>query len=368
MRSEFMYWYPMDERRTATAHISNHLTFMMFHHAAIFPSQHWPRKISLNEMLIAEGRKMSKSLGNVIPIHSSVGKYGADTVRVYLVYAADPETTLDWRENQAENTRKRLRQFQELVEKTNQQSGEDKPEGHMEKWMRNRLIERIIQAKAALDSSNARRAIQSSLYDLLADINWYVRRSESTNAKLMREIAEDWVRMMSPFTPYTCEELWEKMGKKGFVTDEKYPQADGTKVDEAVDAKEEYLRNLQADVQNIFQVIKNPAKEIHIYVSPQWKYGVYESIKAGKQMKELMSDPSLRQYGKEIAKLAQMRKEQLPKIMLPRTEEHKTLLDAQAFLSKELNVTVSIYDEPTFDPEGKSKHAQPMKPGIYVKG
>jgi leucyl-tRNA synthetase len=367
IRSEFLYWYPMDERRTATAHISNHLTFMMFHHAAVFPSQFWPRKISLNEMLIAEGRKMSKSLGNVIPIHTSIGKYGADVVRLYLVYAADPETTLDWRESQAENTRRRLRQFQDMVEKAASMEDDGGAEADIDRWLRNRRIQRVAEAKAALDSSNARRAIQSSLYDLLSDINWYMRRCERPNAHLMRELAGEWVRMMAPFTPFTCEELWERMGHMGLVSGEAYPEADESGIDVTVDAKEEYIKNFLEDVQNIFQVIKSPAKAIHVYVAPEWKHGVYDAIKAGKTMKDLMADPSLRQYGKEIAKLAQMRKEQLPPLVLARALEYATLKEAQTFLGKELGIPVTVYDQPTFDPEGKSRYAAPMKPGIYVE-
>jgi leucyl-tRNA synthetase len=367
MRAEFLYWYPMDERRTATAHISNHLTFMMFHHAAIFDSRHWPRKVSLNEMLIAEGRKMSKSLGNVIPIHTSVAKYGADVVRVYLVYAADPQTTLDWREGQADNTRKRLRQFQETVEKAASMADDGAPETDADRWLRNRLAERICQAKEALDASNARRAIQAALYDLLSDIGWYMRRAERPNGRLFRELADSWIRLMTPFTPFTCEELWESTGRKGFVTSEKYPDADRSAIDGRIDAGEEYVKNVLSDVKNIFQVIKKPAKSIHIYLSPQWKYGVYESIRAGKTMKDLMSDPGLRQYGKEIAKLAQTRKDQLPELILPRAGEQMALTESRPFLSKELGVPVTVYDEPSFDPEGKSRHAAPMKPGIYVE-
>jgi leucyl-tRNA synthetase len=366
IRAEFLYWYPMDERRTGTAHISNHLTFMMFHHAAIFDSGHWPRKISLNEMLIAEGRKMSKSLGNVIPIHTSIGRYGADVVRLYLIYGADPETTLDWRENQVDNTRKRLRQFEEIVVKAAAMDGA-RPEDDADRWLRNRLMERSAQAKEALDASSARRAVQSCLYDMLSDISWYMRRTADPNPGLMKELADMWVRLMTPFTPFTCEELWEGMGHKGLVTCEKYPEADMSRCDPAIDAKEEYIKNLLADVQNIFQVIKKPAKAIHVYVSPEWKYGVYESIKAGKTMKDIMADPSVRLYGKEISKLAQTRKEQLPRMILPRADEHKTLQAARQFLSKELGLDVKVYDEPTYDPEGKSRHAAPMKPGIYAE-
>jgi len=367
MRVEFTYWYPMDERRTGTAHISNHLTFMLFHHAAVFPSQYWPKRISLNEMLIAEGRKMSKSLGNVIPIHISIGKYGSDVVRLYLVYAADPETTLDWRENQVENTRKRLRQFEETVSRTIDEPRETLPETDSDKWMRNRLTERIINTRRALDESSARRAVQSALYDMLGDLNWYARRSEKTNPKVLAEVAENWVKLMAPFTPFTCEELWERMGRKGFVSTEEFPQADESKIDKTVDTKEEYVKNVLSDVQNILQVLKKQPRKVHVYVTPRWKHRVYDAIKAGKTMKDVMADPELRAYGKEIVKLMQTRREQLPPTIFDRETEYETLKQSEKFISKELNAEVTVYLEATYDPEGKSRYAAPMKPGIYVE-
>ncbi|MBM3309295.1 MAG: leucine--tRNA ligase [Candidatus Altiarchaeales archaeon] len=366
IHAEFSYWYPMDERRTGIAHISNHLTFMMFHHAAVFPSQFWPKKISLNEMLIAEGRKMSKSLGNVIPIHSSIKKYGADVVRLYLVYAADPDTTLDWRENQVENARKKLSQFQEFAEKAIKAEGASS-EFDIDIWMKNRLAERTIEARKALDNSNARKAVQSALYDLLADINWYQRRAEKPNSKVMSKLAESWVKLMAPFTPFTCEELWEKMGKKTFVLNEKYPEASETAIDKTIDARENYLKNLLEDVQNILKIMKKTPTQIHFYLSPDWKYKVYNAIKEGKQMKDLVADSELRQQGKEIAKIMQTRKEELPEVLLERSQENETLTQAKTFLEKELNMKITIQEKPTHDPEQKSKYALPMKPGIYME-
>jgi len=367
IRSEFAYWYPMDERRTGIAHISNHLTFMMFHHAAIFPSQQWPKKISLNEMLIAEGRKMSKSLGNVIPIHSSVKKYGADVVRLYLIYAADPETTLDWRENQVENARKRLKQFQDFVEKTLDSKDDAVNESNADQWIKNRVTEKTIQTRAALDSSCARKAVQYALYDMLADLNWYHRRAEKPNRKVMSEVAEMWVRLMTPFTPFVCEELWEKIGGGGFVSQAEYPIAGESTINLEVDSQENYLKKVLEDVQNILNVVKKTPQRIHFYVSPTWKYRIYAAISEGKAIKDIMQDPEVRAHGKEAAKMMQARKDELPQVMLTREQELAVLNDAKAFLSRELKCEINVQDEVTFDPEGKAKYATPMKPGIFLE-
>ncbi|MGY5858353.1 MAG: leucine--tRNA ligase, partial [Candidatus Thorarchaeota archaeon] len=95
MHSEFMYWYPNDQRHTSTSHISNHLSFSIFHHVAIFPEKHWIQRISISEHMNMESKKMSKSKGNVIPLVEIPEKYGADVFRIYAISAAEPGTLMD---------------------------------------------------------------------------------------------------------------------------------------------------------------------------------------------------------------------------------------------------------------------------------
>ena len=78
IKAEFEYWYPNDLRHTAVHHISNHLSFAIFHHAAIFPEKYWLPAFSLNDMLSRFGEAMSKSKPNVIQIAEVSSKYSVD--------------------------------------------------------------------------------------------------------------------------------------------------------------------------------------------------------------------------------------------------------------------------------------------------
>lgn len=100
MQNEFLYWYPVDHRHTAIMHISNHLSFYIFHHVAIFPEKHWPKIISLIEPVIIEGQKMGKSKGNVIQLGLIQSNYSADLFRFYISHSADFGINMDWREKQ----------------------------------------------------------------------------------------------------------------------------------------------------------------------------------------------------------------------------------------------------------------------------
>ena len=108
IRAEFLYWYPNDERHTAIAHLTNHLSFFIFAHAAIFEKRHWPKAITLNEMVLSEGSKMSKSKGNVILLNKIADDYGADLFRLYCVGTADFGSTLDFRKKDVEAMRRML--------------------------------------------------------------------------------------------------------------------------------------------------------------------------------------------------------------------------------------------------------------------
>jgi len=366
IRKEFVYWYPMDERRTGTAHISNHLTFMLFHHTAVFPSSLWPKKISLNEMLIAEGRKMSKSLGNVIPIHNSVRKNGADVVRLYLVYGADPSSTLDWREQQVESTKKRVKQYGDIITFISGLKEENEP-NTIDRWLLNRLQHTVAETRKALDVGDCRKALQHALYEFVNDYNWYIRRTAKPNARILKELAKTWVRLMTPFIPFTCEELWEKLGGEGLASNAPYPEGDEKAVDPNVEAQEKLIAGVMEDIQKIAEVTKATPKKISLYISPEWKTKAFRLIKEGRTIKEAMADEELRQHGKETAKLMQLRKDELPEVILSPREEAAALSEARDFLTKEFNCEIEVHERPSDDPHGKARQALPGKPGIYIQ-
>ncbi len=115
LRNEFDYWYPVDERHSGPDLISSHLSFFVFHHVAIFPEKYWPRAITFNEYVIREGMKMSRSLGNVLPLPYIPRKYSTDLARLYLASATDLDSTLDWREDDVASVASRLVRFWSLA-------------------------------------------------------------------------------------------------------------------------------------------------------------------------------------------------------------------------------------------------------------
>ena len=89
IRNEFLYFYPVDSRHSGRDLVPNHLTFFVLNHVAIFPKENWPKEIVVNGSVLMDGKKMSKSMGNIIPLRDAVRKYGADPIRLSILISAE---------------------------------------------------------------------------------------------------------------------------------------------------------------------------------------------------------------------------------------------------------------------------------------
>ncbi|KAH0559306.1 2-isopropylmalate synthase [Trichoglossum hirsutum] len=108
MRREFEYWYPLDMRVSGKDLVPNHLTFFLYIHVALLPSENWPRGIRANGHLMLNGEKMSKHTGNFLTLDEIVKKYGADASRIALADAGDGVEDANFEESVANSTILRL--------------------------------------------------------------------------------------------------------------------------------------------------------------------------------------------------------------------------------------------------------------------
>src|SRR3970040_1388335 len=89
IRKEFSYFYPVDSRHSGRDLVPNHLTFFVLNHVAIFPEENWPKQIVVNGSVLMDGKKMSKSMGNIIPLRQAIRDYGADPIRLAIIISAE---------------------------------------------------------------------------------------------------------------------------------------------------------------------------------------------------------------------------------------------------------------------------------------
>src|SRR3989454_7531472 len=251
IRSEFQYFYPVDMRHSARELVSNHLSFYIFHHSTLFPEKQWPRGIVANGFVLMEGSKMSKSLQNIIPLRQGIAKFGADPVRVGVMATAELGQDVDFSEGLAVSIQERLATLMGQARKlgTKKRVGKSKP-STLDRWMISRLNYAVQTATSALDRLRVREAINIILYQLDNDISWYNRRlglkkTKSDNrGRILRNVLETRTRMLAPLAPHTAEEIWSRIGNKGFVVQADWPEETENEKGPAADRAEALIRQV----------------------------------------------------------------------------------------------------------------------------
>ena len=387
MRSEFLYWYPFDLRNSAKELVPNHLSFCIFHHAALFPPQHWPKAIGVNGMLMIEGQGMHKSKGNFITMKGAVEKYGADATRCALLLGAEGMDDPDWR---AENVSDLKTKFEALMGFAGGiiASAKNDETTALERWLQSRLQQRIKEVTSALDELKTRTALQTALFETWNDLRWYIQRKGNTNAKALGDAVKIWLKMLAPYAPFLCEELWSQAGEEGFISVAKWPVYDLAKVDVAAEEQENLVTDVMSDTNNILKAMKITPTRICYYTAAPWKWQIYLKIvektmageaKINELMKEFAADPKLKPHMKDIAgmvprvikaltKVSAERKVNMAKI---RDVDEKPILEsATVFLKDRFNAEIAVYgevDEKLFDPKYRAAMAIPYQPAIYVE-
>ncbi len=387
MREEFTYWYPVDLRVSAKELVPNHLSFFIFQHTALFPKKHWPQGVGVNGMLTIEGEKMSKSKGNFLPLRNSVDRFGADVTRLTLVLGAEDMEDPDWREENAKSIDGKLKGLHKYVGQIADFRGETKPK-IVDHWLVSVVQNRIKTVTDAIEILKTRTAAEVSVFEVWNDIRWYLRRTDSPNPKVLREVADIWVRLLAPFTPYLSEELWHLLGNDGLISRAKWPSYDSSKIDIKAEEAEDLIRHLVEDTANVIKAIKMTPKRIYYYVSVDWKWKAYleilgrsvsRKVEMREAMKDLMEDPDPKKRAKSLAEFVGKtilevntapEDQKNRRLEAGKLDEKTFLIEAKGFLGKEFDSEVSIYDEEDprrYDPKGRAAAAKPYRPAIYIE-
>jgi leucyl-tRNA synthetase len=386
MRSEFLYWYPVDLRISAKELLPNHLTFFLFQHVALFP-KHLPRGIGVNGMLSIEGKKMSKSKGNFVTLKDALNEFGADATRCALLLGGEGMDDPDWRRENVRDVRNKLRGFLSLAANIIE-SEKEKKIGRLEEWLESMLQHRIKTITESMESLKTRTAIENAVFEVWNDFRWYIRRKEKTDSTFLKEALEIWISLLAPFAPHICEEIWNKMGKSGFVSMANWPVYNKKKVNVRAEETENLIKNVLEDTSNILRATKIVPKEIYYYSAAPWKWKVYltalrNSISTplvlSDLMKELMQDPDLKMVAGKVSKFARgiteeisrMPKDKKMKQLEIGTVDEETLLKkTKAFFGRDFIAKIHTYpedDQQLYDPQKKAGFARPYRPAIYIE-
>ncbi|HHY29203.1 MAG TPA: class I tRNA ligase family protein, partial [Syntrophaceticus sp.] len=185
-------------------------------------------------MVLKEGAKMSKSKGNVVSPEEIIGNYGADTARLFILFAAPPERDLEWSDEAVDGAYRFINRVWRLVQhllpeiKDAQSQYDTEFLGAAEKDMR-RIIHRTI--KRVGDDIKTRfnfNTAVSAIMELTNALYHYTEGSKEFpwHSGVLREGVKTLITLLAPFTPHLAEELWEAVGGEGSVHDQDWPEVD----------------------------------------------------------------------------------------------------------------------------------------------
>ncbi len=252
-RLSLHYWYGVDIRLTAHPHLSNHLSFYIMNHAALFPEELQPRGLIITGLVVSNGAKISKSKGNAISLLKIATRYSADLYRLFVAVNADISSTLDWNESEINAVRKRYETFLELMGQA--RSHEEFIPTQVEKWFSSRFNQHFKEYIARMEGNDLRGAIISIFYEVINDLRYLENRGGNLPYAIS-SISGLWTKAMAPVIPHTCEELWERSGKTGFISTEQILDEDIGEIDEQALAAERYLQKVVQDIRDIIKATK----------------------------------------------------------------------------------------------------------------
>ena len=231
------YWTPVDQYIGGIEHAILHLLYSRFFtkvlkDAGLVDTDEPFKNLLTQGMVIKDGAKMSKSKGNIVSPEEIVKKYGADTARLFILFASPPERDLEWSDQGVEGAARFLGRLWRIVHHF-ADAVVAAPAGYdaasldaNEKELRRALhatIRKVTDDVA--DRFNFNTAI-SSIMELVNAMHAYRDAAETVQPALLRETVEALLRLLAPFAPHIAEEIWQQLERSGSIHQQAWPKWD----------------------------------------------------------------------------------------------------------------------------------------------
>ncbi len=291
-------WMPVDQYIGGVEHAVLHLMYSRFinkflHDIGYVAVDEPFENLFTQGMIYKDGAKMSKSKGNIVSPDEMIEKYGADTLRMYILFMAPPEKDAEWSDAGIEGVHRFVKRLwntsQRIIEKVRDVkiSGRPKLKGKKERNLRRKLHQMIKKITEDIEGGFKFNTAISGLMELVNSTREYLDSvsEEEWNLELLREIVENLVLILSPFAPHMADELNADLGYEGSVMLKEWPSWDeeALKVEEVeiailvngkvrdrvtmpADASEEEVKEIVLSREKIRNILngKKPKKVVYI--------------------------------------------------------------------------------------------------------
>lgn len=234
LNGEANYWAPVDQYVGGIEHAILHLLYARFYHKllrdeGLLTSDEPFARLLTQGMVLKDGAKMSKSKGNTVDPQSLIDRYGADTVRLFSMFAAPPDQSLEWSDSGVEGAHRFLKRLWKLVAG---HIAAGAPEAldvaaldDTQKAVRRKTHETIAKVD---DDYSRRQTFNTAIAAVMELTNELAKLADRRGQSLAveREALQAAVLMLGPIVPHICHQLWSELGGAGSVMDHPWPQLD----------------------------------------------------------------------------------------------------------------------------------------------
>ena len=224
-KDKLKYWLPVDWYNGGMEHVTRHLIYSRFWHRFLYDIGEVPvpepyaKRSGLGLVLGADGVKMSKSRGNVVDPDDVIKKYGADTLRTYIMFMSDYSASAPWKESGVKGCKRFLERVASLSDIAEGTGTTKKLESIM-----NKTVKKVSQDIEDMKFNTAIAAMMTCLNEI------------NDVGTLTKDELSVFIRLLCPFAPHLCEEMWEQLSEDGLCSTAKWPDYDESKcVDDEIE-------------------------------------------------------------------------------------------------------------------------------------
>jgi leucyl-tRNA synthetase len=234
------YWMPVDQYTGGIEHAILHLLYARFWQKimrdfGLSRADEPFTNLLTQGMVLKDGAKMSKNKGNTVDPQELIDRYGADTVRLFMMFAAPPEQALEWSDEGVQGASRFLKRFWSAVQSHAQDgSGGDLDAGALnedEKSLRRKTHQTIAKVSDDIGRRYTFNTAIAACMELLNAVNRFDASSPQSGA-VVREALDAIVLMLSPIVPHICHELWSVLGHDSAPVFERWPAFDASALEQ----------------------------------------------------------------------------------------------------------------------------------------